>query len=227
MNSFKPLGPHARAVVAVLALAALGIVAGRVWLEDEPVVAPATKTTADSTIAEAPGEAVPPRERSIAVLPLTVHNTGRENAGLLADGIHDGLLTRLGRLHGLKVISRTSAMVYRGNARDPRDAARELDVAHLLTGELRLHGTQLQISLRMFDAATGAALWSRDHDIGISTAMIFRVQHETVHDVAAALGLALDATDSGLAPTDNLDAYRAVLRSRQYLRQQRLSAAAT
>ena len=56
-------------------------------------------------------------EPSIAVLPFDSRSTDPENA-IFADGIHDDLLTRLGNIEALKVISRTSVMEYRNSTKN-------------------------------------------------------------------------------------------------------------
>jgi TolB-like protein len=222
LSLIDPSGRQAYAIIAVLVLAVLGILAGRFWLGGEPPV-PTTGTATDPTTAEALGDSAAQREKSIAVLPLSITSARRENAALLAEGFHDGLLTRLVRIPGLKVISRSSAMAYRDNSSDWGHAARELGVAHILSGDLQQDGSRLQAALTMIDAATGTTLWSSDYEIGMSTELIFQVQRDTVVSVATQLGLVLDAVESDRlrqVPTDDLDAYRAVLLSRQYGRRQ-------
>jgi TolB-like protein/Tfp pilus assembly protein PilF len=217
-----PPGSQAYAIIAVLMLVVLGIFAGRIWLDGKPV-APEAGLVTDPATAEVLADAAAQREKSIAVLPFEIHGAPRENAALLADGIRDGLLTRLIRIHGLKVISRSSVNAYVGDSSDPRRAARELDVAHILLGDLELGGSRLQIALQMVDAETGAILWSSDYEIGISTEMIFQIQRDTVLSLLEQLGVERDTAESdrlNLAPTDDLDAYRAVLKAREYGRRQ-------
>src|SRR5437016_2527371 len=56
-------------------------------------------------------------EKSIAVLPFENFSDDKENA-FFADGIQDDILTSLAKIRDLKVISRTSVMVYRGAAKN-------------------------------------------------------------------------------------------------------------
>jgi hypothetical protein len=62
-------------------------------------------------------------DKSVAVLPFANLSDNAENA-FFADGIQDDILTNLTRIGALKVISRTSVMPYRGQARNVREMAR-------------------------------------------------------------------------------------------------------
>src|SRR5262249_31198824 len=77
--------------------------------------------------------AAPPN--GIAVLPFENLSADKDNM-FLADGIQDDILTKLAKIGGLKVISRTSVMQYRGD-RDIRKIGRTLNVSHVLEGSVR------------------------------------------------------------------------------------------
>jgi hypothetical protein len=67
----------------------------------------------------------PPQIQSIAVLPLA-NLSGDPTQDYFADGMTDELITALAKHHSLRVVSRTSAMQYRGARRPLREIAREL-----------------------------------------------------------------------------------------------------
>ncbi len=85
-----------------------------------------------------PTAALGPPEKSIAVLPLENLSEDKNNA-FFADGIQGDVLTSLTKISDLKVISHTSVMQYRGGnaARNLREIARALGVAHVLEGGVR------------------------------------------------------------------------------------------
>ncbi len=57
----------------------------------------------------------PHRPTNIAIAVLPFENLGQtKESAFFADGIQDGILTKLGRVADLRVISRTSVMPYRG-----------------------------------------------------------------------------------------------------------------
>src|SRR6202040_1541415 len=85
-----------------------------------------------SKASERSAPAIP--EKSIAVLPFENLSANQENA-FFTDGVQDEILTELAKIADLKVISRTSVMQYKsGVARNLREIAKQLGVAHLLEG---------------------------------------------------------------------------------------------
>src|SRR5881296_422429 len=70
-----------------------------------------------------------PMERSIAVLPFENLSSDKENA-YFAEGIQDGILTRLSKIADLKVISRTSTQHYKSAPENLPEIAKQLGVAH-------------------------------------------------------------------------------------------------
>src|SRR5438094_8714959 len=91
-------------------------------------------------------------EKSIAVLPFENLSADPENA-LFADGVQDEILTNLAKIADLKVISRTSVMQYRTDtARNLREIARQLGVAHVLEGSVQRAGNRVRVSAQLMDA---------------------------------------------------------------------------
>jgi TolB-like protein len=73
-------------------------------------------------------------EKSVAVLPFDNLSDEKQNA-YFAAGVQDEILSDLARIADLKVISRTSANLYKsGNPRSSREIGQQLGVAHLLEG---------------------------------------------------------------------------------------------
>lgn len=99
-------------------------------------------------------------QASLVVLPLE-NLTGDPGQDYLSDGITDSLITELGSISALKVISRTSARQYKNATMALPDIARELGVGHVVEGAVSRAGEQLEISLRLMDAAADRPLWTR------------------------------------------------------------------
>ena len=76
-----------------------------------------------------------PVTSGIAVLPFENLSEQREDAAAFTDGVQDDILTRLAKIAGLKVISRTSVMEYRGK-RNVRQIGDALRVSHVLEGSV-------------------------------------------------------------------------------------------
>jgi serine/threonine protein kinase/Flp pilus assembly protein TadD len=115
--------------------------------------------------AEAPGAAASGADiiRSLAVLPLD--NVSRDPAQeYFADGMTEALISDLARLRHLRVISRTSAMKYKGARKALPEIAQELDVDAILEGSALLVGKRVRISVQLVSARRDEMLWSDRYD---------------------------------------------------------------
>src|SRR6476620_7652270 len=99
-----------------------------------------------------------PPTAGIAVLPFENLSNDREDASF-ADGVQDDLLTKLAKIAGLKVISRTSVMGYR-DKQNTRQIGKELQVSNVLEGSVRKTGAWLHINAQLIDARTDAHIWA-------------------------------------------------------------------
>ena len=93
-----------------------------------------------------------PATTGIAVLPFENLSDEKEHA-FFADGVQDDILTKLGKIADLKVISRTSVMQYRGK-QDVRQIADALRVSHVLEGTVRRSGSKVHVNAQLVDAHT-------------------------------------------------------------------------
>ena len=80
-----------------------------------------------------------------------------------SDGVTEEIITQLSSVPTLKVISRTSAMQYKGTKKSLKQIATELGVAHVLEGSVR-RGVKVRITAQLIDAAADHHLWSRSYD---------------------------------------------------------------
>lgn len=125
---------------------------------------------------------------SIAVLPFVNMSPDADN-GYFADGLTEEIITRLAAIPELKVISRTSAMHYRGSEQSVGEIARELNVTHVLEGSVRWSDSTVRIAAQLVDAHADAHLWADSYES--RSQPNFRVQEEIASDVARALRLTL------------------------------------
>src|SRR6266513_2663871 len=99
-------------------------------------------------------------DKSIAVLPFQNLSDENENA-YFADGIQDDILTNLSKISDLKVISRTSVMLYRGSGiRNARDIGKALGVATLLEGSVRRIGNRVRVNVQLINANNDEHIWA-------------------------------------------------------------------
>ncbi len=114
-------------------------------------------------------EAAPAIGRSIAVLPFK-NVAPDESTRFLGDAVQDNVLSTLGKVADLKVISRASVRDYKPDK--PRDLgviAKVLDVNHLLEGSVRRNGDSVHVSARLIDAQTTAPVWSGEYERNIAS----------------------------------------------------------
>ena len=147
-------------------------------------------------------------DKSIAVLPFQNLSDENENA-YFADGIQDDILTNLSKISDLKVISRTSVMLYRGSGiRNARDIGKALGVATLLEGSVRRIGNRVRVNVQLINANNDEHIWAEDYDRDLTD--VFAIQTDLAQKIASALQAKLSPNEKALLdhrPTQNPDAY--------------------
>ena len=100
--------------------------------------------------------------RSLAVLPLeSLSNDASQD--YFADGMTDELISDLGQISALRVISRTSVMAYKHSRKPLPDIARELNVDAVVEGTVLRSGDQVRITAQLIEGATDRHLWSQSY----------------------------------------------------------------
>src|SRR5438309_11074047 len=92
------------------------------------------------------------RVRSMAVLPLENRSRDPEQE-YFAEGLTEALITTLAKIGELRVVSRTSAMQYKGVHKGLKDIARELEVDVIVEGTVLRAGRRVRITAQLIDAA--------------------------------------------------------------------------
>ncbi|HKQ36900.1 MAG TPA: tetratricopeptide repeat protein, partial [Verrucomicrobiae bacterium] len=156
-------------------------------------------------------------EKSIAVLPFENLSADKENAYFVA-GVQDEILSNLAKIADLKVISRTSANLYKsGNPRNLREIGEQLGVAHLLEGSVQRADDRLRIHVQLIDARTDTHLWAQTYDRGVSD--VFAIQGEIAQAVGQQLRARLTKSEKSAVtarPTSNFKAFEACLQGRYF-----------
>ena len=171
-----------------------------------------SQTLSVSSTTSSPPPVAAPR-LSIVILPFTNLSDDREQQ-YFADGVTEDLTTDLSRLENMFVISRNTALTYRGKPINTRQIGRELGVRYVLEGSVRRSGNQVRVSAQLIDAATDAHLWAERFDR--DTADLFALQNEITSRLANALGVELIATEAA-RPAEHPDALDHILRGRAVL----------
>lgn len=143
-----------------------------------------------------------PQHPRIALIPF-LERSGTDSLSI-ADGLTEGIATKLGKLSGITVIDRTSAVPYKDSKLSPQEIAQELDVDCLIKGSISWdkigESDQVRITPVVVLASTGAEIWSQQFDAPFSTA--HTTQTEIAEKIVEALGLVLsDAERAKLSTT--------------------------
>ncbi len=100
--------------------------------------------------------------RSLAVLPLE-NLSGDPQQEYFADGMTEELITELSKISALRVISRTSVMVYKGSKKTLPQIARELNVDAVVEGAVEKSGDHVRINAQLIDATADRNLWAESY----------------------------------------------------------------
>jgi serine/threonine-protein kinase len=153
--------------------------------------------------------------KSIAVLPFENRSAEKEKA-FLAEAVQDDLLTALGKVTRLKVISRISANTYPAGApRDLETIGRALGVAHLLEGNVSTSGQKLQVAVDLIDTRSNRSEWKKTYESDFSD--LFAIEGQIVQAVATQLQTGLSETEKAAVeeqPTKDLVAYGLYVRAK-------------
>jgi TolB-like protein/DNA-binding winged helix-turn-helix (wHTH) protein len=130
----------------------------------------------------------PPQIQSIAVLPLA-NLSGDPTQDYFADGMTDELITALAKYHTLRVVSRTSAMQYRGARRPLREIARELGVDGVLEGSVKRSGNRVHMTVQLIYAPSDTHVWAESYDRDLNE--IFSLPLELAQTIAKEVNTAV------------------------------------
>src|SRR5438477_5107959 len=152
--------------------------------------------------------------QSLAVLPFE-NLSGDPGQEYFADGITDELTSRLARTGELRVISRTSAMQYKGARKPLPEIARELGVEGIVEGTVMRAGDQVRITTELVRAATDEHLWTESYRREVKD--ILQLQEAVAEAISGQIrGKLGEAPAVTAARAENPRAYEAYLRGRFY-----------
>jgi TolB-like protein/DNA-binding winged helix-turn-helix (wHTH) protein/tetratricopeptide (TPR) repeat protein len=158
----------------------------------------------------------PVRIESLAVLPLE-NLSGNPKEEYFADGMTEALITELGKVHALRVISRQSVMQYRGTTKSAPQIAQELHVDALVEGSALRSGDTVRITAQLVHANPERHLWSESYERNLSDVIVLQreVVQAIVVEIKGKVTVAERASFASARPV-NPEAYEAYLRGRYY-----------
>jgi TolB-like protein/DNA-binding winged helix-turn-helix (wHTH) protein len=119
--------------------------------------------------------------RAVAVLPLQ-DLSGDAGHEYFADGMTEALITSLAKIKALRVISRTSAMQYKGVRKSLPRIAQELNVDAIIEGSVLLSGDRVRIAAQLIHAASDQHLWAESYERDLRD--ILALQSEIARQIA-------------------------------------------
>ncbi|MBZ5583554.1 MAG: protein kinase [Acidobacteriia bacterium] len=152
--------------------------------------------------------------RSLVVLPLINLSRDAEQE-YLADGMTEALISDLAKLRALKVISRSSAMRYKGTAKNLPQIAEELNVDAVVEGSIARAGQRVRITAQIIDPATDTHLWAESYERDFQDVLV--LQSELARAIAQEIKVAVTPEETrNLATAQRVDpeAYEAYLKGR-------------
>ena len=119
---------------------------------------------------------------SLAVLPVK-NFSGDPSQEFFADGMTDALIAGLSQIKAVKVISRTSAMHYKGTSETMPQIARELNVDGIVEVSITRSADRLRLTAQLIDARQDRHLWANSYERNVSD--VLALQSDLVQAIAA------------------------------------------
>jgi TolB-like protein/DNA-binding winged helix-turn-helix (wHTH) protein/Flp pilus assembly protein TadD len=157
-----------------------------------------------------------PAIRSLAVLPLESLSDDPSQE-YFADGMTDELITDLGQISALRVISRTSVMQYKGVRKPLPQIARELNVDAIVEGTVLRSGDQVRITAQLIQASDDRHLWSHSYEGELRDAL--GLQNKVASAIVAEIQINLNPKEQIALRKEkavNPEAYEAYLKGRYF-----------
>jgi TolB-like protein/DNA-binding winged helix-turn-helix (wHTH) protein/Tfp pilus assembly protein PilF len=157
-----------------------------------------------------------PLIRSLAVLPLEnlSHDPSQD---YFADGMTDELITELGQISELRVISRISVMTYKGARKSLPQIAQELNVDAVIEGSVLRSGDQVRITAQLIQASADKHLWAQSYQGDVRQTLA--LQRQVARAIAEEIQIELTPRERDVlksVKTVNPEAYEAYLKGRYF-----------
>jgi TolB-like protein len=154
--------------------------------------------------------------RSVAVLPLE-SLSGDASQDYFADGMTDELITDLGQISALRVISRTSVMTYKHVHKPLPEIARELDVDAVVEGTVLRSGERVRITAQLIRVPVERHIWAQSFEGDLRDTLV--LQKSIARSIAEQVQASLNQHEqAALAHSKvvNAEAYEAYLKGRYF-----------
>lgn len=156
------------------------------------------------------------RQITIAVLPFTNVSNDPE-VEFFSDGVTEEIINVLSRVRGLRVAGWISSARFKGADQTPVTVGKQLNVAYVLTGSLRMSGDELVLGVTLSESQEGNVVWTENYDRQLDD--IFDVRDEIALAILHAVRIVLldeEPAATFVRYTVNKEAYQFYLRGRFY-----------
>jgi len=123
----------------------------------------------------------PPQIHALAVLPLE-NLSGDVNQEFFADGLTEELVTQLGKVAALRVISHTSVNRFKGTKKPLQEIARELQVDAIVEGTVAREANRVRVTANLIQAFPEKHLWAESYDRDLRN--VLDLQSEVARTIA-------------------------------------------
>jgi TolB-like protein/Flp pilus assembly protein TadD len=149
----------------------------------------------------------PIQDKSIIVLPFENISADPEQE-YFSDGLTEEIITDLSYIHDLLVISRSSAMTFKGSKESLKKITSLVGVRYALEGSVRKAGDNIRIVAQLIDGTNDAHIWAEKYNGTLED--IFDIQEKVSRSIADALKIKLNSQEKeriDQRPIDNAFAY--------------------
>ena len=160
--------------------------------------------------------AAPPANKSVVVLPFE-NLSGDKDQQYFTDGMTDELIAHLAKIRSLRVISRTSAMGYKGTHKTLSEIARDLNVDAVVEGTVLRSGDRVRITAELVQAASDRHLWADTYESPLGD--VLTLQNQVASAIANEIRINLTPEEQSLLATTrpvSAEAYEDYLKGRYY-----------
>ncbi len=155
-----------------------------------------------------------PDKKSIIVLPFVDISPDQDNE-YFSDGLTEEIITDLSHIHDLLVISRNSAMTFKGSGKSTMEIAEKVNVRYILEGSVRKSGNNLRIVAQLIDAKTDTHLWAEKYNGTLND--IFDIQEKVSRSITDSLQVKLTSEEKDQIqerPINDRQAYECYFKAR-------------
>ncbi|MFC2121307.1 hypothetical protein ACFLTI_06915 [Bacteroidota bacterium] len=160
-----------------------------------------------------PETQIPP-EKSIVVLPFENISPDPDQE-YFSDGLTEEIITDLSHIHDLLVISRSSAMTFKGTKKKAMEIAQDVNVKYILEGSVRKDGNDLRITAQLINSTNDSHIWAEKYTGTLDE--VFDIQEQVSKSIVDSLRIKLSSKEQAQIlerPFNNVQAYECYLKAR-------------